>query len=269
MSPPSFNALQEDAIKLVRSLIDSNKGDVPRLQRILGDLEDSKVLDEADQIYIKTLSETDSQTDMPPSPAGPVENDQDSEGLAQAPAENQEEPEGEAITETRNMPSRKRVITIAAIIAAVVVAYVGLDTYAVGQLQFRPHSGNQFQISPTEIYIQADVCNPSFFPATFNKYEISAFYNSNLIEKAEIDGATVSPKGLSTLNGIFALNPDAINKLRYENATFDPSRAKITTSVDAPIFGTIPFSVVKEYTAEQFQDVLKNGPPGSFSCQGA
>lgn len=133
-------------------------------------------------------------------------------------------------------------------------------------LEFRPHYGSQYQISPTEIHIQADVCNPSYFPATFNKYEISAYYNSDLVEQAQIQGNMISPKTAYTLDGVFVLNLDTVLKLKQENATFNPSLATITTTVDAPIFGAIPFSVVKNYTAEQFQEVLKNGPPGSFSC---
>ena len=87
-----------------------------------------------------------------------------------------------------------------------------------------------------------------------------------MIEQAVIEGNMISPKAMATLDGVFALNSGAIQKLQQENSTFDPKHAKITTTVDAPIFGAVPFSVVKQFTAQQFQDVLKNGPPGSFSC---
>ena len=42
----------------------------------------------------------------------------------------------------------------------------------------------------------------------------------------------------------------------------------ITTSVDAPIFGFIPYSVEKKYPAQEFQNMIKNPPPGTFDCLG-
>ncbi len=260
--------MSDDTIRMVQSLIDSKKGDVSRLQRILDTLKQGTPLDISDQDYLHSIAnESPSETSSP----SEVLESQDAEKLDSIDFSENEDKKQESldkavIDEVKNPPSRKKIAVITSVIAAIVIAYVGLDVYSIGTLEFRPHSGNQYPISPTEIRIQADVCNPSFFPATFNKYEISAFYNSDLIEKAELDGATVSPKSASTLDGIFALNAEAVLKLKQENVTFDPSLAKITTTVDAPIFGAIPFSVVKQYSAEQFQDVLKNGPPGSFSC---
>lgn len=251
--------MQDDTIRLVQSLIDSNIGDQAKLKAILNALQVGLPLDVSDEEYVKSIS-GQLQPTSSTTPELPTQN------VTPKPEESNDAVENDTLQGARPARSRKKVAVIASIIAVIVIAYIGLDTYSVGQLQFRPHSGNQYQISPTEIHIEAEVCNPSFFPTTFNKYEISAFYNSDLIEKAEIQGSTVSPKTMSTLEGVFALNADALYKLRQGNFTFDPTLAKITTTVDAPIFGAIPFSVVKQYTAQQFQDVLKNGPPGSFSC---
>ncbi|MDE1830571.1 MAG: hypothetical protein KGI25_09630 [Thaumarchaeota archaeon] len=250
--------MSDDTISKVKSLIDSKKGDPQRLQQILDTLTQGKPLEISDQDYLQELTKELPQ----PEPESKDGTEPESLDLPKTEGISDEQ----AIHETRNSPSRKKVAIIASVIAAIVIAYVGLDVYSVSMLEFRPHYGNQYQISPTEIHIEADVCNPSFFPATFNKYEISAFYNSELIEQAQIQGNMISPKTMSTLDGVFALNTDTVMKLKQDNATFDPTLATITTTVDAPIFGAIPFSVVKQYTAQQFQDVLKNGPPGAFSC---
>lgn len=268
--------MSDDTIRLVLSLIDSKKGDADRLQQILDTLQQGKSLDISDQNYLQEISaEPQKQEDDTPAmisdfPEDETSNKQESfDSLEDVPKEeetNEALDDDAGIRDTRNAPSRKKIAIVAAVIVAIVVAYVGLDSYAVSTLQFRPDAENQYQMSPTQIHIQADVCNPSFFPASFNKYEITAFYNSSIIETAEMGGATLSSKTMSTVDGVFSLNADALLKLKQENATFDPTLAKITTSVDAPIFGIIPFSVVKQYSAQQFHDVLKNGPPGSFSC---
>ncbi|MDE1727330.1 MAG: hypothetical protein KGH89_08740 [Thaumarchaeota archaeon] len=268
--------MSDDTIRLIQSLIDSKKGDVVRLQHMYDTLQQGKFLDVSDQNYLQEvsgesqeqskidttvvsdLSENES-TNKQEEPLGTIVSPKD-----ETPQENLNE--DAETNKIRNTYSRKKIVIASIVIAAIVVAYIGLDSYAASTLQFRPNNGNQYQISPTEIHIQADVCNPSFFPTSFNKYEITAFYNSDIIEKAEFGGNMLSSKTMSTVDGVFALNTSTLFKLKQANATFDPTLAKITTTIDAPIFGVIPFSVVKQYSAAQFQDVLKNGPPGSFSC---
>lgn len=265
MSRSGLNVLSEDKIKLVQSLIDSKKGDESRLQQILLTLQQGGTLDLLDENYIEDISKELQTADIPK----PSEN-QDlgvQEHIDSQSQQDEKNPSLEDATVHKSSSARKKAIAIAAaIIATAIVTFVGLDAYSASTLQFRPDMGNQYQTSPTTIHIQADVCNPSFFPATFSKYEIIAFYNSEQIERAEINGTTVSPKTMSTVDGVFALNAAAILRLNQQNTTFDPTLAKITTTIDAPIFGAIPFTVVKEYSSEQFQQVLKNGPPGSFSC---
>lgn len=252
--------MSDDRIRLVRSLIDLKVGDAERLQRILAELEQGANLLPSDEDYLQLFSGKDQ-----PAPEPPHEG-RDS-AVEAAGGQTAEESTAESEADIHgNYASRKKVAIIASIIAAVVLAYVVLDAYSVSMLEFRPHPGSQYQVSPTEVHIEADVCNPSIFPATFGRYEIVAFYNSEMIERADIDGTTVSPKSMSTLEGVFALNMDAVQRLSQENATFNPALARITTTVDAPILGAIPFSVQKQYSAEQFQEVLRNGPPGTFSC---
>jgi hypothetical protein len=262
--------MSDDQIKLVQSLIESGKGDIDRLRFILGILQEGKPLYDSDQNYLQELAKK-LESDDPTTPSPPSETAAASS--MNTPEEKVPDPQNSADSfpqETKefilNSPSRKRIVTVAAIIAVVVVAYAGLDAYAVTTLQFRPHHGNQYLISQTQMFIQSDVCNPSYFPASFNKYEINAFYKTDSIEIAEISGSTISPKTYEILNGVFTLNKDAVIKLQQGNFTFDPNQAHVTTTVDAPIFGMIPFSVSKEYAGTEFQQVVKNGPPGSFSC---
>lgn len=268
--------MSEEIINLVQSLIDSKKGDADRLQKIMDTLQSGGSLDEHDQNYLQEISRPEPE-DI--SKQHPEETSTASEVTGQENFEKKDSsepgrigddlheiPKDDSVENVKSFTSRKNVAIIASVIAIIVVAYVGLDVYSVGMLQFRPHYGNSYQISSTEVHIQADVCNPSFFPVTFNRYEISAYYNAQPLEQAEISGSLVSPKAMSTVDGVFTINATTIYVLKQENSTFDPTLAKITTTVDAPIFGAIPFSVVKQYTSQQFQDVLRNGPAGHFSC---
>jgi len=261
--------MQEDIVRIVEELITSGKGDVERLQHILNLLKNGEEVSFLDQKYIETLtsnepSETATQ-DIHTNDFSDLEKHADNvSDLETSPSNNSEDSSMPSMVK-KSMPTKKYA-AVGIAIAIVLFAYIGLDVYAVNTLQFRPHSGQQVIISDTELGIHSDACNPSYFPATFSKYEIVAFYNSEEIEKATISGTTISPKTASTLDGVFALNKDTISKFAKNNVTFDPTQAHITTTIYAPIFGFIPYSINKSYAAEEFQKVLRNGPPGSYSC---
>jgi len=252
--------MSEDLIKQIQDLISSGKGDEGRLGQILATLQSGNPLDSSDQKYLDSLTPTN---------AGPING-----GIAES-VDNSTSPTSPSFDNSQNKPETyletrtksKRIIIAAIVVAVVVAAYLVLDVYAVNALQFRPHSGSQTVISDTELGIQADACNPSYFPASFNTYEITAFYKSDTIEKATISGSIISPKSSIILDGVFSLNRDAVTKFRNGNSTFDPTQAIIATKVSAPIFGVIPYSVNKEYSVQDFQRIVKEGPPGSYDCK--
>ncbi|HEX5358650.1 MAG TPA: hypothetical protein VFW99_01900 [Candidatus Nitrosotalea sp.] len=246
--------MSEDLAGIIEEIIKSGKGDVARLQNILTAIKNSEPVSFEDHQYIETL--TQPQPNQVPSDTTP-----DVTGnVSEIPSTSSE------ISEHAKKSLSKKYASIGIIVAIIIIAYVGLDVYAVNNLQFRPHHGQQTAISDTEITIQTDACNPSYFPATFTTYEIDAYYNSDIIEKATVGGSTLSPKSAATLDGIFAINKQAVNKIGQTNATFDPTKATITTTVSAPIFGFIPYSIDKKYDALDFQNRIKNPPPGTFDC---
>ncbi|MDE1819036.1 MAG: hypothetical protein KGI19_10595 [Thaumarchaeota archaeon] len=254
--------MPEDLASKIEELIKSQKGDIERLQNILTTVKNGEPVSFEDHQYIENLAENQPQSSQVPS-----------DNITDVKPENISDstvpsPEIPAPIETKSVKrtSTKKYASIGIIVTIIIVAYVGLDIYAVDSLQFRPHHGQQVAISDTELSIQTDACNPSYFPATFTKYEIDAFYNSDIIEKATVGGSTLSPKSAATLDGIFAINKQAVTKIGQENTTFDPSKATITTSVSASIFGFIPYTVDQKYAAVDFQERIKNPPPGTFDC---
>lgn len=259
--------MSEDLVRAIEELIKSERGDVGRLQDILSAIRNGDPVSFDDQQYIESLT----QSQSPPNPASSdniVTNTKPENAFDNViPESSPEVPMPEVIgrASAKRAPTKKYA-SVGIIVAIVLVAYIGLDVYAVNNLQFRPHHGQQVIISETQLGIKSDACNPSYFPATFTKYEIVAFYNSDIIEKATIGGSTLSPKSSATLDGIFVINKEAVTKIGKENSTFDATKATITTSVDAPIFGFIPYTVDKKYAAEDFQKNIKNPPPGTFDC---
>lgn len=261
--------MSEDLIRSIEELIKSERGDVGRLQDILTAIKNGESIPFADHQYIESLMQSQSLSN-PVSNSDNMTSDTVKPGNTFdniIPESNSEIPSLEVSErEAAKRTPVKKYASVGIIVAIVLVAYVGLDVYAVNNLQFRPHHGQQSIISETQLTIKSDACNPAYFPATFTKYEIIAFYNSDEIEKATITGSTLSPKSAATLDGIFSINKEAVTKIGKENSTFDPAKATIKTSVDAPIFGFIPYTVDKKFSAQEFQNKIKNPPPGTFDC---
>ena len=252
--------MSEETIKKVQGLIDAGKGDNERLLNILNSLHNDKPLELSDQQYIDSLSSVESEAKY-----DSITFENTSESINEPDLTNsQETNETQAGIESKG--NRKKIAMAGIVIAAIIFGYIGANAYAVGTLEIRPHQGTQYSISETVLHIQAEACNPSYFPASFHNYEIKAVYKSQVIEIALINGSTISPKSSQLLDGTFTINKNALTQLAQGGLQFDPNQAVVNTKLDAAIFGIIPFTISKDYSGTQFADVIKNGPPGGYQC---
>ena len=252
--------MSEEIIKKVQELIDAGKGDSERLHNILNSLQNNQPLELSDQQYIDSLSPTGPETKYD---SITFENTSESNN---EPNFNDNQETAETPIKSELKSNRKKIAMAGIDIAIIISAYVGANAYAVSTLEFRPHQGTQYAISPTELHIQAEACNPSYFPASFHNYEINAVYKSQVIETASINGSTISPKSSLLLDGKFIINKDVLSQFAQEGSQFDPSQAIVKTKLDAAIFGIIPFTISKDYSGTEFADVIKNGPHGGYQC---
>ena len=252
--------MSEEIIKKVQGLIDAGKGDSERLHNILNSLQNEQPLELSDKEYIEHLSSTEPETKY-----DSITFENTSESINES--DSNDKPETNEISLKNELFSNKRKIVIAGIvIVAIIFGYIGANAYAVSTLEFRPHQGTQYAISSTVLHIQAEACNPSYFPASFHSYEINAVYKSQVLETALIDGTTLSPKSSLLLDGKFTINKDALSQFAKDGSQFDPNQAVVQTKLNAAIFGIIPFAINKDYSGTQFADVVKNGPPGGYQC---
>ena len=252
--------MSEETIKKVQELIDAGKGDNEKLRNILSSLQNGQPLELSDQQYIESLSLTGPETKYDSITFENTSESNEEPDFNDKPETNEISPKNES------MDNRKKIVLAGIVIAAIIFGYIGANAYAVSTLEFRPHQGTQYAISATVLHIQAEACNPSYFPASFHNYEIDAVYKSQVIETALINGTTISPKSSLLLDGKFTVNRDVIAQIAQEGSQFDPNQAVVKTKLDAAIFGIIPFTVNKDYSGTQFADVVKNGPPGGYQC---
>jgi hypothetical protein len=253
--------MSEEAIKMVQKLIEEGKGDPERLNGILHSLQNGSQLDLSDQQYIESLSSSTDKSEIKeelktpeniPEPINETSNSTDETDKISIKGESK--------------GNKKKIVIAGIVIAAIICGFIGTNAYAASSVQIRPHQGNQFAISPSVLHIQAEACNPSYFSASFHNYEITAIYKTKVLEVALINGSTITPKSSMLLDGTFTINREAVSEFANQSSTFDPNQATVKTKLDAPIFGIIPFTVSKEYTGQEFANVVKNGPPGGYLC---
>lgn len=252
--------MSEETVKKIQELIDAGKGDSEKLRNILNSLQNGQPLESSDQQYIESLSLTDPHAKYDSITFENTSESIDETNLNDNPETNETSPKNES------MGDRKKIALAGIVIAAIIFGYMGANAYAVSTLEFRPHQGTQYTISSTVLHIQAEACNPSYFPASFHNYKIIAIYKSQIIETASINGSTISPKSSLLLDGTFTINKDALAQFAHDGSQFDPTQAVVKTKLDAAIFGIIPFTINKDYSNTQFADVIKNGPPGGYQC---
>lgn len=252
--------MSEEIINKVRELIERGSSDTERLNNILNSLRNGIPLDLSDQQYIENLSsktEFETKEESITSEKLPEQANETDNNLDEA---------GKTSIKVESKSNRKKIIIAGIVIAVIICSLLGTNAYASSTLQIRPHQGTQYVISETVLHIQAEACNPSYFPASFHNYKIIAIYQSKVLETASINGSTITPKSSILVDGIFTIDKEAISEFAKQGPQFDPSKASVKTELDAPIFGIIPFTINKEYTGPEFANVVKNGPPGGYQC---
>ena len=261
MRSNSGKSMSEEIIKKIQELIDKGNGDTERLNNILNSLQNGNPLDFSDQQYIESLS---SKTDESETKDESATFDNSSEPINET--NNDIHKTDEMSFKVESKSNRKKIAIAGIVIAVIVFGFIGVNAYAASAIQIRPHQGKQYAISETVLHIQAEACNPSYFPTSFHNYEITAIYKSKVLETASISGSMITPKSSLLLDGTFTIDKAVISEFAKQGSAFDPNQAVIKTKLDAPIFGIIPFSINKEYTGQEFSNVLKNGPPGGYQC---
>ena len=147
--------MSEDLIRVIEDMIRSERGDIGRLQDILAAIKNGQTVSLDDQKYIDSLV----QSQSPSNPVSDVDStDKDTVKPTNTfdniiPESNLEKPSPEASEKeiVKRAPTRKYA-SVGIIVAIILVAYIGLDVYAVSNLQFRPHHGQQTIISETQTF---------------------------------------------------------------------------------------------------------------------
>ena len=144
-----------------------------------------------------------------------------------------------------------------------VIGYLVLNLYALNNLQFSEFQLGGIDLANTSADIKIKATNPTVFPASFERMNLTVNYQSTKFGAITVHGATISPYSEKDLDGTLKINAQALAGLILASlfgggSGFDINQLRIVAQVDAPIFGMIPYSISKEYSAEEFANLLSD-----------
>lgn len=159
------------------------------------------------------------------------------------------------------------------IIIVLFVAYLGLNVYAISSLQFRNHQAGKFDFADMSMDTQLEACNPTFFPASFNKFNVDMIYKATDFGTFSVYGTTIPPHSSSIVDARLRVNAQAVLGFTFSalgsaitgKNTFDQNQVHLNANLDAPILDIIPFSINKSYSLDEFRGII-SGQGGKFDC---
>jgi hypothetical protein len=174
--------------------------------------------------------------------------------------------------------SRKYVwagIAAAAIVILLVVS-IGVNQYAVDSLQFRGNSAQELDFATMSADMKIDVCNPTDFTASFDRFTMLITYKDKEFATMAIEGGAVPPRQIAVMDGSMSIDAELIAGLFMdalasafsgeEEPAFDENDMAVTTTVDSSALGFIPISSSKTFTMSEFQEMMEQRNSAGFSC---
>jgi len=143
------------------------------------------------------------------------------------------------------------------ITAAVLVGLTILSFYAITQLQLTPRSVGNFDFKTLSMDVQLDACNPTSYPASFDKVILVLYWQSEEFLTVTLKGNTIMPSQAITLNGKLDI-ADELDYWKVYNifASFNESDLSLKVTLTTNILGFIPFSQSEEFNYTDFRELL-------------
>jgi len=169
--------------------------------------------------------------------------------------------------------------TIIVIAASVVIAaafvFSALNVYAAKQIQFVGNEKQGFSYFNMINSNQLSVCNSLPFYVTFSKINMIMVFDKKEIGNYKVQDVVLSPFTISNIKGNFkSENFDEAQYYAFQfdgefsksiHISIDPMKFSIISEIDTPIIGIIPYTVKKQYSGQEFWNMM-NEKNGKVSC---
>jgi len=162
--------------------------------------------------------------------------------------------------------NKHSIITIIAIVVIITpFAYSGLSIVGAQQLEYRWDNPGEFTFFTMLNQGEMEFCNTIPFWITFQKFEISTFYQSNHLGSFTVEPLTINPYSSVVQEGIFSSEDRSESQhifMTFDfmfnggNIRLDPNQFMILISTDTPILGIIPYSSTTQISGFEFDKMM-------------
>ena len=157
------------------------------------------------------------------------------------------------------------ITAIAIIVISIPLIYSGSSIVEAQQLEYRWDSPGEFTFFTMSNDGEVEFCNTLPFWTSFQKFEISSFYQSKQLGSFVVKPMEINPLSSTVQEGTFS--SEELSAAQHIFMTFDfefnggnirldPTKFIIVTSVDTPILGIIPYSTTNQISGFEFDEMM-------------
>jgi len=155
------------------------------------------------------------------------------------------------------------IIATVATIGILVVSFIS-SSYSLNGLQFHVNKVSVFDYASLSSAVQINVCNPSVFPTSFDKYNIVIHYRGKDFASMSVNGGMLMPRQTVQFDGKLKLDSQLVSGLIVafadavagRDTAYNTQDISLTTTVDAKLLGVFPYTQTREITFSEFQQVI-------------
>ncbi|GEM_PF-769524 len=159
------------------------------------------------------------------------------------------------------------VVIVSIIVIAVTLGYSSLGIIFAKDLQFRWGQEGNFDLLSIMFGGKLVVCNDSDYPVSFQQYSFNIVYDGQNLGMFSVHGTGLSSHTSTMIGGKFSTDDKRVSEILFASldtalsgsgqaARIDVNKMSATTSLDTRIIGIIPFSITREYSGQEFVDVM-------------
>ncbi len=160
------------------------------------------------------------------------------------------------------------VITIIAAIAIILpFAYSGLSIVGMQQLEYRWSNSGQFSFFTMSNHGEMEFCNPVPFWISFERLEITPYFEANNLGSFSVGPTTVGPMSSTVQKGMFSSEELSASQhifmaLDFEfdggDIRFEPNQFIVVVRADTPILGIIPYSTTTQMPGFDLDKIMNS-----------
>jgi len=175
--------------------------------------------------------------------------------------------------ERRHIPIRVIIVGIV-VAASVLMASFFANSYALDNMQYRIIDVYDFDYATLTSKVRVEACNPSAFPAGFDKFNAVVHYQQKEFGRLSVEGGSVMPYQSSAFDGQIKLSGNIVQGLIIaladavggKDSPYNENEITLTMTVESRVLGIWPYSQSREFSFAEFQQFMSTQQADRYFC---